>query len=135
MESLLALGSILPPLVLLGLALKLHRKAKLPKLLLTGIILVPLALVPQVSMMALGPQRTQALLLELFPEANDPHKDPSSTIQVEEVEVGPVYMAVMQLSYLPPSLALFLFGLGFFLFGKHAVREQQQSIMTQTNVR
>jgi hypothetical protein len=119
--------SIVPAVILLAVSLKLHQRQKLHRLLLSGIILVPLMSLPMMLLAVLGVERTQELLSQLFPEANNPNGSFTSSYQVDRIEVGPVYLMVMQVSYLLPGIAMFVLGFGVFLQARLQTRAQHES--------
>jgi hypothetical protein len=135
MQITYAIGIIVPPLILLMVALKLHQRIKLPTLLLTGIVLIPIFYLPQALMMIAGTERTQSFLLEIFPNANDPERAPFPGRTVYGLQVGQVLWILQNTSDLIPGLALFVFGIGFFLHGRHMARIKEQTPISQIDVR
>ncbi|MGB1130043.1 MAG: hypothetical protein ACPG4K_08330 [Haloferula sp.] len=135
LDAIWSIGFFLPPLVLLLAALKLHRRKRLPALLMTGIVLVPLAIIPQTAFRAVNTEHLQAFLLKLFPEANKINSGGFSSVLIDGTPVGPVYISLMQISHMAPALAFFLFGLGFFLLGRQTARERQSPATPSVDVR
>ena len=129
------IGNLAPILILLGVVLKLHQRKRLPLLLVVGVVLLAVTMIPQAMLAVVGTERMQALLLDLFPVLNHPNRDPSSSYSVDNVDVGEVYLVVMQLSFLLPGIAAFVFALGFFRHSRAQVRLTQQIQLPESDVR
>ena len=112
-------GNLIPPIILLVVALKLHQRQKLPKLLLSGIVLVPLLGILPILFHYAGAERVDAMLSSVFPEANSPNGPGQfGGGNFDGIEVGPLYFFVWRLALSISGIGTFLLGLGIFKYSK-----------------
>jgi hypothetical protein len=112
-----------PQFLLFLAAIKFHQRHKLPKLLIIGLTLALIFSLPTAFHLCLGVERVQALLFELFPNANDPNGLTNETsYRIGDIAVGQVYLRFFEISHYIMSIPTFLTGLGVFQYARTEIR-------------